>query len=299
MNGSITIVIPTRNRSAILAKCLGALPEGARGCDSPEVIVVDDCSSDKTQETVKAFGLAVGWQVHCVRQERPLGANAARNAALKIATGEIIVLIDDDAVATEGWLAKLLRGLSAQSPVVTGSIRLTLKGAILGRHRGEVSNYLSEVLTTPRGEKGETVPVACNMAAYRWVFDRALFDESVKPPTEEGDWLLRAGVSAAFVADALVWHYKTIEEARLNRMLRLAWFRGGEGGWWVRERLEISSGRRFSMVGQSLKTSARAFGHAAWCRCWGGAVVGFGELSKALALAGVTNRRLRVPESWR
>jgi hypothetical protein len=34
-------------------------------------------------------------------------------------------------------------------------------------------------------------------------------------------------------------------------------------------------------------------------RCWGGAVVGLGELSRALALAGVVNRRPRVPESWR
>jgi glycosyltransferase involved in cell wall biosynthesis len=260
---------------------------------------VDDCSTDKTQEVVEAFGRASGWKVRCHRQERPLGANAARNVALKIARGEIVVLIDDDAIATEGWLAKLLGGLSEQSPVVTGSIRLTLEGTILGRHRGEVSGYLSEVLTTPRGSAGETVPVACNMAAYRWVFDRAVFDERVKPPTEEGDWLRRAGVTAVFVREALVWHYKTDAEARLNRMLRLAWFRGSEGGWWVRECLEIPSGRRFSMVGHSLKTSARAFGHAAWCACWGGAVVGMGELSRALALAGLTNRRPRAPESWR
>lgn len=299
MTNSISILIPTRNRSAILAKCLAALPEGAQGLAAPEVIVVDDCSTDRTQEVVEGFGRASSWRVQCVRQERPLGANAARNAALKIATGEIIVLIDDDAIATEGWLAKLLSGLSEQSPVVTGSIHLTLAGSILGRHRSEVSNYLSEVLTTPRGERGQTVPVACNMSAYRWVFDRAVFDERVKPPTEEGDWLRRAGVNAAFVPEALVWHYKTAEDARLNRMLRLAWFRGGEGGWWVRERLEIPSGPRFSMVGRSLETSARAFGHAAWCRCWGGAVVGMAELSKALALAGLTNRRLRVPESWR
>ena len=52
---SVSILIPTRNRSAILAKCLAALPEGARGLAPPEVIVVDDCSTDATPEIVEAF----------------------------------------------------------------------------------------------------------------------------------------------------------------------------------------------------------------------------------------------------
>ena len=299
MTDSISIIIPTRNRSSILAKCLAALPDGVLGLTPPEVIVVDDCSTDETREVVEGFGHTSGWKVQCLRQERPLGASAARNAALKIARGETIVLIDDDAIVTDGWLVKLLGALSDQTPVVTGPIRLTLEGAILGRHREEVSSYLSEVLAPPRGADGGTVPVACNMAAYRWVFDRAMFDESVKPPTEEDDWFRRAGVMATFVPEASVWHYKTVEEARLNRMLRLAWFRGSEGGWWVRERLQIPFGRRFSLVGQSLNTSARAFGHAALGGCWGGVVVGLGEFSKALALAGLINRGPRVPGSWR
>jgi glycosyltransferase involved in cell wall biosynthesis len=296
MNGSVSIIIPTRNRSVILARCLAALPEGVRDFGPPEVIVVDDCSNDDTAQVVEAFGRASGWQVRCLRQKSPLGANAARNVALKVARGGMIVLMDDDAIATKGWLAKLLSALSKENPVVTGAIRVNLEGAIL---RDEVSAYLSEVLTTPRGALGETVPVACNMAAYRWVFDRAIFDERVRPPTEEGDWLHRAGVSAAFVPEALVWHYKTTEETSLNRMMRLAWFRGSEGGWWVRERLEVPFLRRLSMVSKSLKTSFLAFGHAVRRRCWGGVVVGLGELSKALALAGLINRGVRVPESWR
>jgi glycosyltransferase involved in cell wall biosynthesis len=299
MNDSISIIIPTRNRSVILARCLAALPAGVQGFDPPEVIVVDDCSTDDTPQVVEAFGRTSGWQVQCLRQQRPLGANAARNAALKVARGETIVLMDDDAIATEGWLAKLLGALSKEYPVATGAIRITLKGAIIGRHREEVSAYLSEVLTEPHGAAGETVPVACNMAAYRWVFDRAVFDERVRPPTEEGDWLHRAGVSATFVTEALVWHYKTAEETQLNRMLRLAWVRGSEGGWWVRERLKLPFLLRLSMVSGCLKTSFLAFGHAGWRRCWGGVVVGLGELSRALALAGLINRGLRVPESWR
>ena len=207
--------------------------------------------------------------------------------------------MDDDAIATEGWLAKLLNGLSQQYPVVSGSIRLTLEGPIVGKHREEVSSYFSEVLSAPIGLDGLTVPVACNMAAFRWVFDAANFDENVRPPSEEGDWLKRAGVSALFVPEALGWHDKTAEELQLKRIMRLAWSRGSEGGWWIREGAKVARRQRFPMAAHSLNTSARAFGHAVFCRCWGGVVVGLGELSKALALAGLINRGARVPESWR
>ncbi|HVB58242.1 MAG TPA: glycosyltransferase family 2 protein [Candidatus Acidoferrales bacterium] len=299
MSVSASIIIPTRNRAAILSRSLAALPAGARGLEAPEVIVVDDCSSDSTAGIVEEFSRSTGWTVQCLRQEHPQGANAARNRGLSVALGETIVLMDDDSIATEGWLAKLLTGLSPEFPVVSGAVRLTLNGAILGRHREEVSTYLCEVLAPALGLNGVTVPVSCNMAAFRWVFEAAHFDEKVRPPSEEGDWLRRAGVRAQFIPEALVWHYKTPEDIRLKSLLRCAWSRGSEGGWWMRECVKIGSRERLPMAAHSLNTSARAFGHAVVRGCWGGVVVGVGELSKALALTGLINRRRRVPESWR
>jgi glycosyltransferase involved in cell wall biosynthesis len=299
MTSRVSIIIPTRNRAAILARCLAALPAGSRKLESPEVIVVDDCSNDDTSRAVDEFCSATGWQVRYLRQDHPLGANAARNAALKVAQGEIIAFIDDDVLVTEGWLGKLLACLSEQFPVVSGPVRLIIDGLIPGKHREEVSSYLSEILAPVRGLRGEIVPVACNMAAYRWVFYRACFDEEVRPPVEENDWLERAGVRAGFVQEAWVAHYKTQRELRLRSLLASVWRRGGEGGWWLRERLRIPARRRWFLARCSLRTSFRAFGHAILRGCWGGVVVGLGELSKALALAGFVNREPRVPQSWR
>jgi glycosyltransferase involved in cell wall biosynthesis len=299
MNVSASIIIPTRNRAAILARCFAALPAGAQGLASPEVIVVDDCSIDRTPQVVEEFALSTGWAVQCLRQEHPQGANAARNRGLGAARGDTIVFIDDDSIATEGWLAKLLHGLSPDFPVASGAIQLTLDGPILGRHREEVSAYLTETLVPALGLGGDIVPVSCNMAAFRWVFELAHFDEKVRPPSEEGDWLRRAGVRARFVPEALVWHYKAPEDVQLKPLLRCAWSRGSEGGWWVRECVKMDSRERFPMAARSLHTSARAFGHAIVQGCWGGVVVGVGELSRALALAGIINRSPRVPESWR
>ena len=299
MKPSISIIIPTRNRAAILARCLAELPSGARGLEPGEVIVVDDCSSDGTSSVVDQFRDAGGWLVHYWRQDRPRGANAARNAALEVARGEIIVFIDDDVLVTEGWLCKLTGGLSGQFPIVSGPVRLMTEGTLLGKHRDEISSYLSEILVPTRGAQREIIPVACNMAAYRWVFERARFDENVRPPVEEGDWLVRAGVNAAFVQEAWVWHYKTHEELKPGRLLPDVWRRGSEGGWWIRERSRIPARERWALAGLTLHTSLRAFGHAVLQRCWGGVVVGVGELSRVLALAGLVNRGPHEPGSWR
>lgn len=299
MSDSISIIIPTRNRCAILAQCLAALPAGARGLEPPEVIVIDDCSSDSTSGVTVQFRAATGWQVRYLRRNRSLGANAARNAALQVARGEIIVFIDDDVLATEGWLSKLSAGLSKQFPVVSGPVRLALEGPVLGKHREEVQAFLGEILQPPAGFDGQRIPVLGNLAAYREVFELATFDESLRPPVEEADWLRRAGVRCGFVSDAWVWHYKTREELCPGKILGGVWRRGSEGGWWLRERLRIPLRERWSLARRSLHTSLRAFGHALFQRCWGGLVIGVGELSRALALAGVLNRGPRAPESWR
>ncbi len=299
MNDLVSIIIATRNRCTILARALAALPAGVQGLEPPEVIVIDDCSSDATRQVVEEFSRASGWRVVYRSQQSPLGANAARNEGLQIACGRTIAFIDDDVIVTAGWLRKLLGGLSNGNSVVTGPMHLTVEGPLFGKHREEVSGYFSEVLSAASGLDGEVVPVLGNMAAPSWVFEHTKFREALRPPVEEIDWLRRSGLRAGFVPEAIVWHYKTPEEIQLIRLLCMAWSRGSEGGWWLRECVQGTSKQRWPMAMQSLNTCVRAFAHAALERCWGGVVVGLGELSKAFALAGLINRGSRVPESWR
>lgn len=295
----VSIIIPTRNRGAILARCLAALPAGARGLAAPEVIVSDDCSSDDTEKVIRQFCVESGWHVRHLRQVHALGANAARNAAVRLARGEVLVLIDDDVLVTEGWLRKLLSGLSAEFPVVSGPLRLLAEGPVLGKHRDEIQAFFGEVLESPVSFDGVHVPVLGNLAAYRTLFQKALFDECIRPPVEEADWLRRTGARCGFVSDALVWHYKTQEEFNPKQVLPSVWRRGREGGWWVRERAKITARECRKLAVRSAHISLRAFGHALVRRCWGGVVIGVGEMSKALALAGILNRNPRLPESWR
>jgi glycosyltransferase involved in cell wall biosynthesis len=296
---NVSIIVPTRNRSAVLIRCLAELSAGASGVRAPEVVVVDDCSTDQTEAVVEEFRSTSEFPVRFVRQERSMGANAARNLGLRTATGDVIVLIDDDVLVPPGWLSWLLSGLSADVPVVSGPVRLMTEGPVLGKHRHEVQSLFGEIPAAPIGINGLPLPVLGNVAVRREVFERARFDETLRPPIEEADWLRRAGVRAGFVPQAWVWHYKTQEELNPRRAVLGMWRRGSEDGWWRRERLHLPARDRCTVALRSLQTSLRAFGHAVSKACWGGAIIGIGELSRALAVAGLINRGPRNPQSWR
>jgi mycofactocin glycosyltransferase len=94
---SITIIVPARDRPGALARCLAAIDSG------PSVIVVDDGSSDAAAvaEVVRSRGARL------LRSERPAGPAAARNAALALATTELIAFVDSDCVPTRGWAGTL------------------------------------------------------------------------------------------------------------------------------------------------------------------------------------------------
>jgi glycosyltransferase involved in cell wall biosynthesis len=84
-----TIVITTKNRRSDLQRALDScLPQTAK----PEILVIDDGSTDGTAEFVKSNYPAV----RIVRSEKTLGLIAQRNNAARLAESDIIISIDDD-----------------------------------------------------------------------------------------------------------------------------------------------------------------------------------------------------------
>src|SRR5207302_9872530 len=67
------------------------------------IIVVDNNSSDETRSVVKDFEERAHGRLRYVFEETP-GPSAARNAGIATAVGEVIAFMDDDAIASPGWL---------------------------------------------------------------------------------------------------------------------------------------------------------------------------------------------------
>lgn len=85
----VTIAIPCYNAERWVGQAIeSALAQ--RGIE-PEVIVVDDGSSDTSREIAAAFGS----KIRCLHGDRR-GANHARNLALQHATGEWVQFLDAD-----------------------------------------------------------------------------------------------------------------------------------------------------------------------------------------------------------
>src|SRR5688500_14384398 len=95
----VTVAICTWNRAGYLRRAVesvvGQVPRGV------EVLVVDDGSTDGTGELLVELG-RVYPQVVVVREER-LGVSYARNRAMEMAKGDVVVFLDDDGWAEGGW----------------------------------------------------------------------------------------------------------------------------------------------------------------------------------------------------
>ena len=99
-----SIVIPVFNKAALTRHCLSTLRATLHGAGNGEVIVIDNASSDETPEMLKEFP----W-VRVVRNERNLGYAGANNQGAALATGEYLVLLNNDIEAKPGWLASMLK----------------------------------------------------------------------------------------------------------------------------------------------------------------------------------------------
>jgi GT2 family glycosyltransferase len=100
-----SVLIPSYRRCALLEPCLRAL---ARQTEAPgEIIVIWQGDDTPTRDKAEELGRALELPLRVVHEAQP-GVVPAENAALEQATGEIILLIDDDAVAPPDWVARHL-----------------------------------------------------------------------------------------------------------------------------------------------------------------------------------------------
>lgn len=110
----VSVVIPTKDRSAALAQTLAAL-EAQRTPAKLEVIVVDNGSTDGTpamvHERAQSGSLPIRLLTH--PQGGPAGA---RNAGIEASGGEIIVLLGDDTEASDPALIEAHMALHAARP---------------------------------------------------------------------------------------------------------------------------------------------------------------------------------------
>ncbi len=104
----ISVVIATYNRAPLLREALQSLIR--QDFTDFEAIIVDDGSTDDTEEIVKSFADVRFRYVH----QENRGRSAARNRALHMVRGEYVAFLDSDDLFSEHKLSRHLQCLDAE-----------------------------------------------------------------------------------------------------------------------------------------------------------------------------------------
>ena len=109
----LSFVIPAYNEEAYLPGCLASILEQTAALEpAPEIIVVNNASTDATREVALRFpGVAV------VDEPRK-GLTFARQAGFAASTGDLIANVDSDARLTPGWVRDVVQAFEDEPELI-------------------------------------------------------------------------------------------------------------------------------------------------------------------------------------
>jgi glycosyltransferase involved in cell wall biosynthesis len=233
-----SVVIPTFNRANDLRLTLQSL--GGLVPPQPwEVIVVDNNSTDETQEIVAAAARTFPVELRYVF-EAEQGRSAALNAGVRAARGTIIVTTDDDVRVEPDWLDRAAGALDELDCDYVGGKVLPIWTApppqwiptTPGKHWAVIALLDYGPVPVPFFTQAHRVPLGVNMAFRRDAFERAgLWNNGVgrRKGTllgqEVREWMRRArtaGLRGFYTPGMVVRH--VIQRDRLNKKYFRRWF---------------------------------------------------------------------------
>jgi len=224
----VSFVIPLFNclplTQAMVASLLPSLPAGV----DPEIILVDDGSTDGTREWLAT--LRAPFRI--VLNERNLGYAAANNRGAGLARGELLALLNNDLLLSPGWLEPMLAAHRALGPRagLIGNVQLNIATGDVD-HAGmflNVKGKMEHLRTRPCPVRTYFQPVRPSFAVTGAcvLLDRSLwtqlggFDEGYVNGSEDVDLCFRATAASRVNAVALrsvVCHHVSASVGRKAR----------------------------------------------------------------------------------
>lgn len=111
----LSLIVPVYNQSAFTAQCLRNLKEVCGKIDH-EIIIIDDWSTDNTQEIVSYFVITQNMDnIRYYKFKKNVGVTKARNRGVELAEGEYICVINNDVLFLDWHFEKLMNWLSGKT----------------------------------------------------------------------------------------------------------------------------------------------------------------------------------------
>jgi glycosyltransferase involved in cell wall biosynthesis len=224
----ISTVVCTQNRAEMLRGALASLYDLATSGFAYEIIVIDNASTDDTQQVISEAAVACRNPLRGVFEPEK-GIVSARNRGIRESRGRWIAFFDDDQLADRYWLAELYRGASQRRcRVVGGSVHLSFPEGCTRRLDPTVRMLLGEAMLSeePREYGRRLTPGCGNLMIERSVFDKVgVFERTVDGRGEDTDLFSRielASIAGWYIPSAIVHHLTPPERLAESYLLNLA-----------------------------------------------------------------------------
>jgi glucosyl-dolichyl phosphate glucuronosyltransferase len=119
MQARISVVIVNYNRPLEVKDAVQSLLN--QSIEPFEIIIIDDASKSPLCMKIDSSKMKL------IRFDKEVGLSCARNFGIRIAKGEYVAFIDDDAVATRHWIREVQNGIKAGGEILGGPLRPILK----------------------------------------------------------------------------------------------------------------------------------------------------------------------------
>ena len=210
---TVSIIIPTYNRKSVLIEALLSLNKVDYPNKLFEVIVINDGSSDGTEDAIKSIRKKINYNFKYFDGGRR-GISHAKNIAIKKSVGEIIVSTDDDCLFEKTWLKKIIKPfVKSYIGAVGGPDKAIKNENILAKSIDfTFSSFIGSGGIHGRFLKaklGKCYPPGCNMAFRREIVKKIGFFDETLAPGEDTDYnhrIEKAGYKIDYVPTAFVWH---------------------------------------------------------------------------------------------
>lgn len=130
-----SVIVLSWNGETYLPDCLNAVM--AQSHAPHEVILVDNASTDGSVELVAANFP----QVRIIYNDENLGFAGGMNVGLKEATGDIAVLLNQDTVVREDWLAELVKAMETDERIGIAGCKILYPDGQTIQHAGSYLEY--------------------------------------------------------------------------------------------------------------------------------------------------------------
>lgn len=248
----VDVLVLTYKRPELLADTLDSLLKQRLPADHRlSIVVVDNDAAQSAQATVSRYQVMPGDIRYVCETEANIAK--ARNRALSEARGSYAAFIDDDEVASPGWLASLLRAREEyRSPVVLGPVMPLLptntpRWVIAGRFFDRPRRTTGTIVQAGAGGTGNVLLDLNEVRRTRILFD-ASYGITGGEDTHFFHRLAVAGLHAVWCDEAEVHEHVQPHRVRIGWLMRRA-FVGGHSYACIFDREEASWRRALKALG--------------------------------------------------